>query len=145
MQIGDIMSKNVACAKPQDTVEKTAQMMKELNVGSIPVCDGNKVVGIVTDRDIALRCVAQGGNTKAPVTDVMTTNPVTACPTMDIHEAAKIMSSKQIRRLPVVDNNSLVGMIALGDIAVEPKLADNAGDALNDISYPSNPGGSASY
>jgi predicted transcriptional regulator len=68
----------------------------------------------------------------------MTKNPVTANPSMDIHEAAKIMSTKQIRRLPIVDNNNFVGMVALGDIAIESKLTDNAGEALKDISTPAN-------
>ena len=138
MQIKEIMTKDVASAKPQDTIESVAQLMKQYDVGSVPVCDGNQVVGIVTDRDITLRCVAQGKDSKqVSARDVMTKNPVTANPTMDIHEAAKIMSSKQIRRLPIVDNHNFVGMIALGDIAIESKLTDNAGDALKDISTPS--------
>lgn len=144
MQIKDVMTKEVASVKPQDSIENAAQIMQQYDIGSIPVCEGNKIVGILTDRDITLRCVAQGKNTKqAPVSDIMTTNPVTANPSMDIHEAAKIMSEKQIRRLPIVDNNNLVGMVALGDIAVEPKLSDNAGDALKDISIPAKPNNSA--
>lgn len=140
MQIKDVMTKNVASVKPQDNIERTALLMQEYNIGSIPVCEGEKIVGIVTDRDITLRCVAQGKNTKQVLaSDVMTPNPVTADPAMDVHAAAKIMSDLKVRRLPIVENNNLVGMVALGDIAVEPKLSDNAGDALNSISYPSKP------
>lgn len=144
MQIRDVMTTDVASVNPQDSIENAAKLMQKYDVGSIPVCEGQKIVGIVTDRDIALRCVAVGKNTKqAPVSDVMTTNPVTASSSMDVHEAAKIMSERQIRRLPIVDNNNLVGMVALGDIAVEPDLSDNAGDALKDISYPAEPNGSS--
>lgn len=138
MQIKDVMSKKIATVAPQDPTEKAAKLMDEYDVGSIPVCDGNKVVGIITDRDIVLRCVSQNKNLKQPVTEFMTANPVTASPTMDVKEAAKLMSEKKIRRLPIVENNSLVGMVSLGDIAVEPQSTDKAGDALKDISYPSN-------
>lgn len=133
------MTTNIMSVKPQDTIERTAQLMNEWNVGSLPVCDGQKIVGIVTDRDITLRCVAAGKNTKQVVSDVMTSNPVTAKPTMNVHEAVKIMSERKIRRLPIVDNNNLVGMIALGDLAVEDEIADDAGEALSGISTPSHP------
>lgn len=138
MQIKDVMSKNVACINSQDTIEKAAKLMNEYNVGSIPVCDGKKVVGIITDRDIVLRCVSQCKNTNQLVKDFMTINPVTADPSMNIHKAAKMMSERQIRRLPIIDNNNLIGMVALGDLAVEPQLKENAGDALSDISFPAN-------
>lgn len=144
MQIKDVMTTDVASVNPQDSVENAAKLMQKYDVGSIPVCEGQKIVGIVTDRDIAVRCVAVGKDTKqAPVSDVMTTNPVTASSSTDVHEAAKIMSERQIRRLPIVDNNNLVGMVALGDLAVEPNLSDNAGDALKDISYPAEPNSSS--
>lgn len=140
MQVKDVMTKNVASVNADDSVERAAQLMKEHNVGSIPVCSGEKVIGIITDRDIALRCVSKGENCKQMnVRDVMTSNPVTGNPTMDVHDAARIMSERQVRRLPIVDNNNLVGMVALGDLAVEPKLTDDAGDALRDISTPSTP------
>jgi CBS domain-containing protein len=140
MQIKDVMTKSVASVNADDSVERAAQLMQEYNVGSIPVCHGEKVIGIVTDRDITLRCVAQGENSKnLTVRDVMTSNPVTGSPTMDVHDAARIMSERQIRRLPVVDNNNLVGIVALGDLAVEPKLSDDAAEALKDISVPASP------
>lgn len=140
MQIKDVMTKSVASISAEDTVERAAQLMQEYNVGSIPVCSGEKVIGIITDRDIALRCVAQGENCKnTAVRNVMTSNPVTGNPTMDVHDAARIMSERQIRRLPIVDDNNLVGMVALGDLAVEPNLTDDAADALKDISVPASP------
>jgi CBS domain-containing protein len=140
MQIKDVMTKSVASLNPEDTVERAAQMMKEYDVGSIPVCDGEKVVGILTDRDIALRNVAHGDNPRMQsVRDIMTSNPVVVSPTTDIHDAARIMSERQIRRLPIVENENLVGIVALGDLAVEPILGDDAGEALREISEPSSP------
>jgi len=139
MILNDIMSKEVASLNSNDSIESAALLMKQYNVGSIPICSQNKVVGIVTDRDIALRSVAAGQNSKQQcISDIMTQNPVTGSPNMDVHEASKIMSNKQIRRLPVVENNKLVGMVALGDISVEPTLQDNAEEALKNISQSNN-------
>jgi CBS domain-containing protein len=129
------MSQEIACANSNDSIEKAAQLMKQYNVGSIPICSQDKVIGIVTDRDIALRSVANGQYNQS-VGDIMTQNPVTGTPDMDVHEAAKLMGEKQIRRLPVVENNSLVGIVSLGDISVEPRLQDNAEQALKNISQP---------
>lgn len=133
MILKDIMSREIACVNSNDSIEKAAQLMKQYNVGSIPICNQNEVIGIVTDRDIALRSVANGQYQQS-VGDIMTKNPVTGTPDMDVHEAAKIMGEKQIRRLPVVENKSLVGIVSLGDISVEPKLQDNAEEALKSIS-----------
>ena len=131
----DIMSSNVACLKVDDSVEKAAQLMKQHDVGSIPICNNKQVVGIVTDRDIAVRSVAQSQDVKCQkVSDIMTANPVVGTCDMDVHEVAKLMSEKQIRRLPIVENNNLVGMVALGDLSVEPDLQDNAEWALKNIS-----------
>jgi len=138
LKLKDIMSVNIAKVDSNDSIEKAAQLMKQHNVGSIPVCKNNSVVGIVTDRDIAIRSVARGQSTHQTVNEVMTQNLVTGSPDMDVHDAARIMGQKQIRRLPVVDNDSLVGMVSLGDISVEPKLQDNAEQALSSISKPTN-------
>ncbi len=136
MKIRDIMSRQVASLNTDDSVERAAQLMKDYNVGSIPICTNNSIVGIVTDRDIALRTVASGDDGARQVKDVMTANPVVGTPDMDVHDAVRIMSEKQIRRLPIVENNNLVGMVSLGDISVEPKLQDNAEIALKNISKP---------
>ncbi|OPJ60116.1 CBS domain-containing protein [Clostridium oryzae] len=140
MKLRDVMTKNATFLNVNDNIEKAAQIMKDQNIGSVPVCEGNKVVGIVTDRDITIRATAaeNKSNGETNVRSIMTSNPVTASPDMDVHEAAKIMSDKQIRRLPVVENNSLVGMVALGDLATDPLLSDNAGEALKNISEPYN-------
>ncbi|WP_346913679.1 CBS domain-containing protein [Clostridium sp.] len=137
MKVKEIMSKDVACLNPQDSIEKAAQLMKQYNVGSIPVCSNNMVSGIVTDRDIALRAVASGQDSgQTTVSNIMTSNPTVGNPEMDVHDAAEIMSKEQIRRLPIVENNSLVGIVSLGDISLEPILSDNAQDALKSISQP---------
>ena len=140
MKISDIMSKNVAKLDVDDKVQRAAELMKQYNVGSIPVCSGEKVVGIVTDRDITLRSVAENKNIKEQdVREIMTSNPVLGKPEMEVHEAARLMSERQIRRLPIVEDNNLVGIVSLGDLAVEPKLIDNAGMALGNISQQSTP------
>lgn len=140
MKVSEFMTKDIASVNREDTVERAAQMMKEYNVGSIPVVSENKIVGIVTDRDIVLRAAAEGENIeRQQVKDIMTSNPVVGKPDMDVHEAASLMSDRQIRRLPIVDKDNLVGMVSLGDLAVEPKLQDEAESALKDISEPSTP------
>lgn len=137
MVIKDIMSKDVVSLNSQDSIERAAQIMEQFDVGSVPVCNNEKLVGIVTDRDIALRCVAGGNNANnQKISDVMTSNPVTGTPDMNVHDAAQIMSKEQIRRLPIVQNDNLVGIVSLGDISVEPTLQDNAEEALKNISEP---------
>ncbi len=138
MKVRDIMSKDIASVSSEDSIEKAAQLMKQYDVGSIPVCSRDKVIGIVTDRDIALRSVAAGQDTKSQkVSDIMTMDPAVGSPEMNVNDAARIMSERQIRRLPIVENNSLVGIVALGDISLEPALSDNAEETLKDISKPS--------
>jgi CBS domain-containing protein len=137
MLVRDIMSKDVACVKADDSIERAAQLMKQHDVGSIPVCKQDRVVGIVTDRDITLRCVAEGQDTKKQsVSDIMSINPTVGSPDMNVQDAVKLMSQNQIRRLPIVGDDNLVGIVALGDISLEPTLQDNAEWALKDISKP---------
>ena len=136
MKVRDIMSKDIACLRSDDTVERAAQLMKQYNCGSIPVCTDDKIIGIVTDRDIAVRSVASGEDARQSVGDIMTKDIIFANPETDVNDAAKIMSDRQIRRLPVVENNSLIGIVALGDISLEPACQDQAEDALKNISMP---------
>jgi CBS domain-containing protein len=137
MKVKDIMSKEIACLNSEDSIQKAAEMMKEHDIGSIPVCNQNKIIGIVTDRDITLRTVATAQNpTQQKVGDIMTSNPVVGRPEMDVDDAVSIMSHRQIRRLPIVENDSLVGIVSLGDISVEPMLQHDAETALNNISQP---------
>ncbi|MBI6873508.1 CBS domain-containing protein [Clostridium aciditolerans] len=140
MKVKDIMTGAVVSLNSTDSVERAAELMKEHNIGAVPVCEGDKVIGIITDRDIALRSVAAGEDSKSQsVREIMSSNPVTGTPDMDIQDASRVMSERQIRRLPIVDSENLVGMVSLGDIAVSPKLNEEAEQALSSISEPSTP------
>lgn len=134
VKVKQIMTTDVSSVTPQDTVTKAASIMEQLDVGSVPVTDSNRVVGIVTDRDIVLRGVAKGKDANQKVSDVMSKNVKCATPDMDVHKAADIMAENQIRRLPVVDSDSLVGIVAIGDLAVENIFENEAGEALHNIS-----------
>ncbi|WP_333870678.1 CBS domain-containing protein [Desulforamulus putei] len=139
-RLKDIMTQNVATVTPQQTVQEAAQLMSQYNVGSVPVVENGKCVGIVTDRDIALRAVSQGQDpATTKVQTVMTTGVVTGTPQMDVHEAANLMAQRQIRRLPVVENGQLAGIVALGDLATQNIYQNEAGQALSSISEPSSP------
>lgn len=140
MKVKDIMTKSVVSLNSEDSIERAAELMKEHNIGAVPVCQGDKVIGIITDRDIALRSVACGKDSRSQdVREIMSSNPVTGTQDMDVQDASRIMSERQIRRLPIVENSNLVGMISLGDIAVSPNLNQEAEQALSSISEPSTP------
>lgn len=137
MKVKEIMTRDIASVRSDDSIERAAQLMKQYNCGSIPVCTQDKIIGIVTDRDIAVRSVASGDDVSSTrVGDVMTESVVFASPELDVTDAAKLMSDRQIRRLPVVEDNRLIGIVALGDISLEPKCQDSAEDALSNISKP---------
>ncbi|OYD08943.1 CBS domain-containing protein [Paludifilum halophilum] len=134
-QLREIMSTDVAAVTPQDNVYQAAHLMKQYNVGMIPVVENGVLRGVVTDRDLVLRSVAEQKNEMVTVGEVMSgTNLVTGTPEMDATEASQLMAQNQIRRLPVVDNNQLVGVVALGDLAVRQPHASEAGQALSNIS-----------
>lgn len=129
------MSREVKYVNVQDNITNAAKIMKDLNVGCVPVCEGQRPVGMVTDRDIVIRNLAQGKDSRnASVADAMSNRVVYGTPDMDVHEAAALMSKYQIRRLPVVENGKIVGIVAIGDLAVQNKLIDDAGQALYNIS-----------
>ncbi len=136
MKVRDIMTKDVASLSSNDSIAHAAQLMKQYNVGSLPVCTKDKIIGIVTDRDITVRSVASGQETGIRVGDIMSSNLVVGSPEMDVKDAAMLMSDRQIRRLPIVENNSLIGIVALGDISLEPEYKSSAVEALTDISKP---------
>lgn len=140
--VADVMTRGVRTMSPTDTVVLAAQAMDELNVGVIPVCDGEKLVGMVTDRDIVVRGVAQEADTKTlKLADVMSTNVRCATEDEDIDEVLHEMADAQIRRLPVVDGQQrLIGIVSLGDIASKDRdNEDDVGDSLGDISSPAAP------
>lgn len=134
MRVKNLMSTSVTCVRPETSIEQVAKQMKQENIGSIPVCnDRGEALGIITDRDIVIRAVSNGGGPKT-AQDIMTKHLVFAEPNMDTHEASLLMAKYQVRRLPVVENNKLVGMLAMADIARKPIYVDEAGDALSAIS-----------
>jgi CBS domain-containing protein len=140
LRIGDIMTRDVRSVERTSSVEQAARIMKELNVGSVPVTDQGRVVGIVTDRDLVLRNVAEGKGAKdTRVEEVMTTSVISASTDMDVHTAADMMAKNQIRRLPVTDRDRLVGIVSIGDLAIRNIYENEAGEALSNISRPSRP------
>jgi CBS domain-containing protein len=134
MKVRDIMTADVACASPEATLEEIAGMMRDEDTGAIPVVEDEVLIGIVTDRDIVLRCVAEGKDAaECTAEDIISENLETIEPDDDVEEAAQIMARRQIRRLPVVEDGHIVGMLSLGDIAVK-ESEDTAGDALEGVS-----------
>lgn len=135
--VTDVMTRNVRTLAPTDTVAAAAKAMRELDVGVIPVCEGDKLLGMVTDRDIVLRAVAQGLGGDTPLSTVMSTDIHTALETDDLDTVLAGMASRQIRRLPVLDGSQrLAGIISIGDIAVKGQDEEDVGQSLADISSP---------
>ena len=136
MKIRDVMTKNVVKIAPEESVAVAARTLAGNNVGILPVCDHRgKVWGLVTDRDLVTRCVAANCSPeKTPVSDVMTRQVTSAAPDMEVAAAAGIMGRLQVRRLPVVENGVLCGMVSLGDLARYQATSGAAAKALTDIS-----------
>ena len=135
MKIQDIMTKPAIHISPRETVEVAARLLQKHNVGALPVCDGQgKLCGMVTDRDLVTRCMAVG---KLPgqtlVQEVMTNQVTCASKDMEIGVAAHLMGRLQIRRLPVVENGHITGMVSLGDLSRQESSVLDAADALTDI------------
>ncbi len=127
MKVKDCMCNHVNCVTPATTVKDCAKMMYNCHIGCTPVCDdNNKLVGIVTDRDILLRAVACEKDTcKTPVSEIMTTNPYYCDCNSDVEEAEKIMSNKQVRRIPIMEDDKVIGILTLGDLAKNKGVSEN--------------------
>ena len=136
MKIREVMSNPVIRIHPQENVAVAARMLSHYNIGALPVCGGDgRVCGLITDRDLVTRCIAAGRNpAQTRVQEVMTTRIVAARPDMDAAAAASIMGREQVRRLPVMENGKLCGMVSLGDLAVREETGYDAVDALAEIS-----------
>lgn len=134
--INDLMTKNVETCSLLDNVFEVAVKMKEWNVGAVPIVDNQKLVGMITDRDIVLRCIAEKHPASSKVEEIMSKRLITVTPNTTTQEAAKIMAKNQIRRLPVVEGDQLVGIVSLGDFAVDELTDDQAKVALTEISEP---------
>lgn len=139
-QVSDVMTRGVRTLAAEDTLLRAAQAMQELDVGVIPVCEGDQLVGVVTDRDIVVRGVAQGcAADKTQLGDVMSRDPQTCFDDQPVDEVLERMREAQIRRMPVVDHEEhLVGILSLGDVAVKADET-KAGRALESISEPAEP------
>lgn len=138
MRVSDVMSRDVEVVAPDATLTEAAQKMKALDVGPLPVCDGTRPQGMVTDRDIAIRAVAEGRDPNTtPVSEVMSEGVVSCYVDDDVREAVKLMEKEQIRRLAVLDRaKNLVGVVSLGDLATQGANRKLAGEALKSISEP---------
>jgi len=136
MKVSQLMTKNVSVADLETTLEEIATMMRDEDAGAIPVLDGEKLVGIVTDRDIVLRCIAEGRDPVGTTSEeILSADLTTIRPNDDIDAAAHLMAQRQVRRLPVVDESGkLVGMLSLGDIAVKEDGDTESAEALEGVS-----------
>jgi CBS domain-containing protein len=134
MKVRDVMSKDVQVARPGDTLQDVAARMSAGDFGFMPVADGDRLIGTITDRDIAVRAVAGGAACTSPVVEYISREPQTAYADDDLKTVLDAMGSKQIRRLPVLDKDQrLVGVVSLGDLSTRVK-EKYAGEALEDIS-----------
>lgn len=137
-QLKELMSRDVKTANPGMSIRDAARIMREGDFGMLPVGENDRMIGTISDRDIAIRAVAEGSNPDTKVREVMSEGIFWAYEDDSVESATAIMSKHQIRRLPVVDRaKRLVGIVALGDFAVEQSEIKQAARALSDISQPS--------
>jgi CBS domain-containing protein len=141
MNIQDIMTRDVEVVAPNASLQTAAQRMKDLDVGSLPVCDGERLLGMITDRDITIRATAMGKNPgDTAVSDTMSSGVTYCFEDQPISEAAQMMEEQQIRRLPIINRQKkLVGIVSLGDLAVDGGNKSVAGEAITEISQPARP------
>ena len=136
MLVREIMTTRVVSVEPSSTVKDAALLMHRHNIGAVPVVDGGSVRGMLTDRGIVLRCVAESRDASTlKVSDICSHGAVTVSPSQNVSEAINLMATEQVRRLPVVDNGRIVGMLSFADIARE-KAGMEIAEAISDISMP---------
>ena len=135
MKVRDVMTSEVTTANADTSLEEIATMMKSEDTGAIPVVEEEELLGLITDRDIVIRCVAEGRDpAEVSAEDILSENLEVVDPDTDVQEALDLMGRHQIRRLPVVENGKLVGMVSLGDLAVKQNDEQDTGEALKDVS-----------
>ena len=142
MKVKEVMTQGVECARPNDSISAAAQKMKNLDVGALPICgDADRVVGMITDRDITVRATAGSCDPLSTyVRDVITPGIVYVFDDQDVTEAAQLMKENQIRRLPVLARDKrLIGIVSLGDLAVDSRDDELAGATLEAVSEPAGP------
>lgn len=140
-KLRDIMTRDVEIIAPKATVQEAAKKMQDLNVGALPVCDGDKLIGMITDRDLVMRVLAEGRNpTTVTVSEAISKDVVFCFEDDGVDKASQLMARHQIRRLPVMSSTKrLVGIVTLGDVAVHGKNSEASGDVLQQISIPARP------
>jgi CBS domain-containing protein len=137
MKVSDSMTRDVRVANPNQTIQDAAKIMLDVDSGVLPVGENDRLIGMITDRDIAVRAVAQGKGPQTLVREVMTDHVHYCFDDEDMDEVTRKMADSQVRRLPVVNRDKrLVGILSLGDVATSRDGADEAGEALSDISRP---------
>lgn len=138
MKVSEVMTTEVMVCKPTDTLSDAAAMMRDLNVGICPVVQDDRLIGVITDRDITVRAIAQGIDPNTyHVKDFMTPSPIVIEPDVNVEDAAEMMMMHQVRRLPVVDERGkLVGIVSLGDLAVDVDEPEMIAETLEEISEP---------
>ncbi len=139
MKVTEIMTSDVETCSPNSTIQEVAAKMKDLDVGSIPIVEDGRLKGTVTDRDIVIRGVAEQVSFDSPISNVFSSDVITGTADMTVEEAANLMAEHQIRRLPIIENDRLAGIVSLGDIAVKDRSYENADIALEDVSEPAKP------
>ena len=141
MDLRDVMTRNVAVVNANASIQDAAIKMRNLDVGLIPVCDGNRLKGVLTDRDITIRATANGCDpTTTKVTEVMSTDVAYCLEDQEVEEAVSLMEARQIRRLPILNQDQrLVGIVSLADIAIHGGDRDLSGETLEEISAPAEP------
>jgi CBS domain-containing protein len=136
MKISEVMTRDVETIRPDQTAQEAARFMLRADAGSIPVADGGRLIGMITDRDIAVRGVAKGYGPDTPVRELMTDDIVCARESDDVEDVATRMSEAQVRRLPVIDEQEqLCGIVSIGDLSRETDT-DTAAQALEGVSQP---------
>ena len=136
MKVSEVMTRDVQTIRPDQRVQEAASFMLSADAGSIPVTDGDRLIGMITDRDIAVRGVAKGYGPDTPVRELMSDDIICARTDDDVEDVASRMSEAQVRRLPVIDENErLCGIVSLGDLSREAD-EDAANEALEGVSEP---------
>ena len=137
MNVSDVMTARPRCAAPDTPLSQVAELMDTANIGAIPIVDGDRLVGMITDRDIVVRAVATAKDPRAmPSRDISSGQLVTVAPDQDLSAALQLMAQHQVRRLPVVDDgNRLVGVVSQADVALEMK-DKSVGEMVAEISEP---------
>lgn len=138
MKVQDVMTRDPRCVTPETSAREAAQVMKDEDVGIVPVVEGERLIGVVTDRDLALRVVADGRDSSATVRDVMSSGRIATCrPDEDLDRVMETMAKEQVRRIPIVDERgSLVGIVAQADVVLKAKDDRKAEKTVEQISEP---------